>query len=503
MKIKLWNYRNININYPIELKIQEGVTFILGINNAGKSNILKFFYDLRHVFGNLLINNDKIQFHVNTSIFLDEIINRNNNLPFVKIEITNEYYFLKFKIKPYLGHEKHTNTWLIEGDINEEYINNSNYHSFIKEVKELFASFIYVPSNRVDFGNAGNNYDLLMGNSFIGQWNNWANGRNAEKREKIQILISELGELFNVQNFNITVNDDRSSLLIRFDGKDYLLNSVGSGISQFIFVLGNVLFKQPNLILIDEPEISLHPKLQITFVRLLSKRCKALIASTHSIGLARSTGDFIYSLTLQNNAPRLSLYGEHYEPTLAQSLSEMSYSQYVDIGGNNILLVEGRTDVKSYREILRKYNIEHKFIIFSIGGGNFIVNNPGLIAEELKELTRFNANSISMIVDSHRISANDKISKELISLEKVCRELNISLFITCRHSTENYISQAAIDEIVGNGILVLGKYENFNKRTNEDTWDKNLNWKMFEKMKQSDFNGTELDEFINSTLCNF
>jgi hypothetical protein len=74
----------------------------------------------------------------------------------------------------------------------------------------------------------------------------------------------------------------------------------------------------------------------------------SIFSTSHSIALARSTSDYIYSLTKgPGNMPQLQPYGQHYQPTPSQTTNEMGYSQYVEIGGNNILLVEGRTDVKA------------------------------------------------------------------------------------------------------------------------------------------------------------
>jgi hypothetical protein len=135
------------------------------------------------------------------------------------------------------------------------------------------------------------------------------------------------------------------------------------GLSHFILALVNPLFKSPSFILIDEPENSLHPKMQETFIRALASKSRlGLVAASHSIGLARSAADRIYSLEREGEGLTLKPFGESHKPTVAQSLHELGYSQFLDIGGNNILLVEGRTDIKALREILRKFGIEQHFI---------------------------------------------------------------------------------------------------------------------------------------------
>jgi len=51
-------------------------------------------------------------------------------------------------------------------------------------------------------------------------------------------------------------------------------------------VLGNAALKKPSFILIDEPEISLHPSLQLKFLmKLAGYASEGVVFATHNIGL--------------------------------------------------------------------------------------------------------------------------------------------------------------------------------------------------------------------------
>jgi recombinational DNA repair ATPase RecF len=50
IEITIRNYRNIAYNNPITLKVKPGITFILGVNNVGKSNLLRFFLRIKAYF---------------------------------------------------------------------------------------------------------------------------------------------------------------------------------------------------------------------------------------------------------------------------------------------------------------------------------------------------------------------------------------------------------------------------------------------------------------------
>jgi hypothetical protein len=240
-------------------------------------------------------------------------------------------------------------------------------------------------------------------------------------------------------------------------------------------------------------------------VRALAAKVKrGLIASSHSVGLARSTYDAqVLSLTrLPAGYFELKPFGEHYTPTISQSINELGYTQFSEIGGNNILLVEGRTDIKSFREILRKFGIDTNFIIVSLGGGEFIVADQTKIKDELSELKRLNAKSYSVIFDSELTSAGGVMANKFIDFKNCCESLGFEVFPTDCHSTENYISQSSLDKVFGLGKhRALLPFENF-KADPSNIWSKDKNWLLFREMTKSELS-PELTQFIQDKLVPF
>src|SRR6267143_5101234 len=50
IEITLKNYRCFPDSNPARITLREGFTSFVGVNNAGKSSLLKFFYELRPLF---------------------------------------------------------------------------------------------------------------------------------------------------------------------------------------------------------------------------------------------------------------------------------------------------------------------------------------------------------------------------------------------------------------------------------------------------------------------
>lgn len=172
--------------------------------------------------------------------------------------------------------------------------------------------------------------------------------------------------------------------------------------------------------------------------------------------------------------------------------------QYAELGGNHLLLVEGRTDIKAYREILRKFHLEQHFLLWSLNGSDWLKAPRVKIADELSELKRLNARSISVIFDSERTSSAIMFDRQFQCFYDLCCELGFNVFPTDRHSTENYITQAALDVVIP-GHRALGAFEAFG--TNGSKWEKSKNWLLFREMRAEDFDNSGLKEFIQDTLA--
>jgi hypothetical protein len=72
---------------------------------------------------------------------------------------------------------------------------------------------------------------------------------------------------------------------------------------------------------------------------------------------------------------------------------------------------------------------------------------------------------------SEKTSLDQELKPELKVLKNVCEELGYKVFATDYHSTENYITQTALNNIVGSGSKALQPYEKMGD--NGVSWDKN------------------------------
>ena len=265
---------------------------------------------------------------------------------------------------------------------------------------------------------------------------------------------------------------------------------LGSGIGQFIVVLANAAINQPSYILIDEPEVSLHPSLQFDFLEsLASYATEGVLFATHSLGLAKGYSDRVYSVRKKTDGSS-EVMDYDSMPRLSEFLGELSYSGYKELGFDKILLVEGPTEVKVLQQWLRLYRLAHKVVLIHLGGGSSI---HGKSETELQEITRISKN-VYALIDSEVTGENKPLKKDRRAFVGNCKAAGIHCVFTRRRATENYFPLRAIRKALGEGFQELQPYQSLKDVT--PRWNKRQNWRIAREMTLADLEGTDLADFF-------
>ena len=242
---------------------------------------------------------------------------------------------------------------------------------FLDDFVKSLVNSRYFPAfrNAINEG-AGSYYDLPVGTALIGAWDSWKAGSIRANKIAISKVEAEIASLLGFESLQINADQSGKSLDVIIDGRPQKLHEVGAGIAQLIIVLAAALIHKPPYILIDEPELSLHPSLQLNFLLSLGSYAQnGLIYATHSISLARSSAKRIYAVKkIRNGVSQMHPFGDE-SINFGGWLGELSYSSRVDLGCDGILLVEGTTDILCFQELLRKIGKDQKYVLISLGGG--------------------------------------------------------------------------------------------------------------------------------------
>jgi hypothetical protein len=536
ISLTIENYRCFPTGSPASLRLTKGFSALVGVNNSGKSSLLKFLYEMRPAFAAMgtdinvihqLFGGGKSQLSAMPEILDRDEMFFNGNRDGIRIEVSlpgfppaptsavtkavveiardeNAFAAKFFTVG---GQEITIAKWqeavsvygnpLWSGaDLKGSFggYNGVTVANF-QHIRSAFATLAdtyYVPAFRhvspltPAQGAVQKYYDINVGRPFIEMWHSMQAGSSKQSQEQIYRLIEEIKDNFGFRQLQISAAQNHNSLQLMINGKPFALQEIGAGIAQFIVILGNAAFKKPSFILIDEPEISLHPSLQLKFMmKLASYASEGVVFATHNIGLARSVAEEICSVSIAAKGSEIKKIDQ--TPRLAELLGELNYEGYRPLGFNKTLLVEGRTSVKTFVELLRLFNKDHEFLVVPMSD---LINRYS--REELQEVTRICPHTFA-VIDSERQQAGVPIEAGREIFIQNCQDLQIDCLVLQYRAIENYLSERAIKTVQGAGYRALTPFEG---RQGVNLWPKTENWKIARAMERAEMEATDLGQFL-------
>ena len=254
--------KNLNINFENDEKILD-VVVLAGVNGTGKTTVLEVIYDYFENF-----QNDKNKISIELDLEEENYINQNN--------ISKETY-LNNLIKDSIKKEKTPKVIYVPAEIN-----------FQKVKFNLLALYKKRFLNKID------SY-IIADIPFYIQMRiiNTANKESEKKLGNVRDeIIAEINGIFDILDMDtrlIGMSTETTEILPIFtnlSGDKFDINELSSGEKQlFLRTLAiKMLNPENSIILIDEPELSLHPKWQQRIVDVYRKIGKnnQIIIATHS-----------------------------------------------------------------------------------------------------------------------------------------------------------------------------------------------------------------------------
>jgi ABC-type cobalamin/Fe3+-siderophores transport system ATPase subunit len=515
-------YRCFSPENPVQVTLQGEQVAFLGLNNAGKSTLLKAFYDFRDIFKKLSASTDDLRavvgghdipFRIQDFTSVEDIfwhhdtsdIKISIEVPpcpdfLSRVDITIRNNSDRFRVLFYdtEGNAIPYNQLAGEGT---RLRTPTRVYGDLRRIFDAFASLaqcIYVPSVRhatpftPDSAHMreGAFFDIKIGKPFIESWDSLQRGSGKHQTEKIASVIQDLRRIFGFETLDFMTDAGRRTMIAVVNGKSVLLSDLGSGLSQFVVLLGNLAFANPSYVLIDEPESNLHPSLQLQFLEAVAARSKyGVLFATHSLGLARSAADRTYVVQSRPDGSRLTEYSAY--PNLAELLGELSFRSYEQVGFDKILLVEGKTDVRTIEELLNHFDKGEKCFLLPLHGSQLI---NGRSEEELAQVTKASPHVFALI-DSER-NAGEELAKDRRAFLKTCDKLGIKHHALQKRAIENYFTDKAVKKTKGDRFRALRDEESL--LDNDPRWPKSENWRIARNMTREELTNSDLGKFLES-----
>jgi hypothetical protein len=522
MKITLKNYRAFSDESPVVWDLDDGFTAFVGVNNSGKSSLLRFFHEARpsfavlrgfETFRDAIMEDPPFLANFNSVVDRTEVFcNRNNremtatfsvdhpgptdlssvtlrwNREFAQMAVDLE--FEGARVNPVRGTFEGMRFRVKDAAAVEREVNFRRYVTLFDDLEQ--AVYLGPFRNAVNVGGASEYYDLRIGEQFISQWDDFKTGSNRQANRAALAVERELEGIFGIERLELNAAPGNQTMHVIVDGEPYQLQEQGAGFAQFIVVLAFVATRRPTYIFIDEPELNLHPSLQLDFLTALAGwGSKGLVFATHSIGLARATAERVYSVRARTDRVR------EVRPLPAtrgyvEFLGEMSFSGYSDLGFQRVLLVEGSTEVAAVQALLRLYGIEHRVVLIPLGGSSLINAHSTQALAEIQRIT----SDVSVLIDSERRVPNEPIAADRQAFVDGCQQLGFDIHVMSRRALENYFPDQAIKATKSSKYRALDPFEALGSA--DPVWAKNENWRITAEMTRIDLEGTDLDTFFSS-----
>lgn len=486
-----------------------GIIAFVGANNSGKSCLIRSIYELRNYLG--LIGSGQWSAH-HKNAFTSQPFHVGNILLGVNdpLDLVPESNLVRDKK---IEFEIETDDWLLTFSLagpslettqqqiglkNPDLMDVGKASEQAREIGVLLQNSLFIgPYRNISNQTAGGgttHYDLPIGEAFVTQWRQLKTGTNRLAKLAVINTQRDIATLLGYNSLEISASDDSKTLSLVFDGKRIMsLGDVGSGIAQLIFSIVTVANRTPQVILIDEPELHLHPTMQARFIEALHRHAGySTVFATHALGLARQAADFIFVISQNRTTGKSSVTPFESAKNSAQLLGELSYSQFSAIGGKFLLLVEGSTEVRTFRVLLRKLEIETDVMIVPLGGSSLIGAHR---REEMSEFQRIGA-EVFVLIDSERTGEEEPLNAEHKGFFEICTALfgAEQVFLTKRKATENYLTDRALKAVKGDMYRALGPYEKLDSV--EHAWGKNENWMIADNMNFDEIKDTDLGVFL-------
>lgn len=327
--------------------------------------------------------------------------------------------------------------------------NHRRVVQFLARSLMSFPEVAFIPAHRRVL--AGEAWDL-SGSGLIDRLDTLKNAGALERQEKRAYadIRAGMADLLDVEacDYNVPRTGDRVLELI-VDGAHRPLESFGTGYEHALLVVAATVAFPDRLLLIEEPEIHLHPRLQRRVASHLSHRTHSqLIISTHSAVMIDELRGHIFQT---RKDPRTASTGvtSPVDSATVTMLDELGYRASDILQANCIIWVEGPSDRVYLNEWLRLYGQEVTHVaeglhysIMSYGGS--LLERATAASEGEDDRGRVPLRRLqqhfAIVADSDKSQpAHALKSRVLRATDEVAANPTALMWITAGRTVENYI----------------------------------------------------------------
>ncbi len=327
---------------------------------------------------------------------------------------------------------------------------------------------VYFPSHRQPRLGSDRDMDGLAGGEGLVSWIKGATNPNPTDAEStrrhnlLQAFHKEFADFIGAKTVSLSVPDysqppqdnRQPELNVTVDGRLRLLSQLGAGIGESLIILLVAKLSQElqtspiDVVLLEEPELHLHPGLQRKLLEKLADYGVQIIASTHSptvLNWFASKGGRIFRTEFDADKKQITarqVPGLTEQRTLLESIGASPADVLL---ADKLLLVEGANDVPVFKAWLEKAPSLGRQNVAVLPLGGSAADSPNFDLGQFRNLHW----KIRAILDSERTSEHAEPKKERLEIKDKLEKVRVTCHLTERRATENYFTPQALKKVYG------------------------------------------------------
>lgn len=249
-------------------------------------------------------------------------------------------------------------------------------------------------------------------------------------KDRISLIEGWISQIIGPIKINVEHDDERHLSIdcnVTMGWRSRPIELIGTGYLQLIQIFSYILLFEPGILLIDEPDIHLHPTVQEKLVQVLAQvaneRNLRILMTTHSPFIVRGSplGTKVY--WVKDGVIE------------SENRREVELALGWGVFGKKIIIVSEDTDISLLRKIIAQWPDLDKFITFYPGTGYKNITTPQQAAEIFAAL----GGKYKIMVHRDRDSLTDE---EVERLVKTYAEKDVSLWFPVLSDIEAYFCQS-------------------------------------------------------------
>lgn len=280
-------------------------------------------------------------------------------------------------------------------------------------------------------------------------------------REKLYVIRKDDAERFKrirnhilnvfpeIQDFTIDHDEETNNYVLKiqerlkensgFEEVNYDVHQTGLGMQSLVLIIANIFMNDSDIVLLDEPEIHMHPGLVRKFVDIVQQISsqKQIILTTHSVPLVNSVEfEKVFSLKYYPGKRGVIVVPAKNNKDIIELFDDLGFDFKNEIFGcsprsNVVVFVEGESDERDLTLFGEKFSLADQIPIFATMNGRGDVFK---IANTVKKLQRKEEEvglKFLITVDKDEATRNNEWLKHNLREEQ--------LHIWDRRQIENYL----------------------------------------------------------------